>query len=331
MLFPKKCTDLLAKNITTMNHSVPDAKGDCCGLPHGLSTFGTMGKGERVLKDRKEATLFEHTGSGCLSHFWFGGNFKNFEDTRIRYYVDGEQVPSIDMALYLGHGIGFSDHTAPWSTKHVGKIGRKNGIYNNYRIPFSKSIRVTAQLAEGADEDPQIWWIIRGMENGRVVIGGVELPKTARLVLHRLEGVEIQPLGEFDLCKTDGPGALFQTTIAARGTSFTYLEACIRAYATGGKGAPLLLSSGLEDYFLGTYYFDTGIFHCDMAGLTHFERETKSFSAYRFHDHDPIFFDKGFRLTCRCGETEHGLPEETVAYQDPTATRYSTYTWVYQW
>ena len=28
------------------------------------------------------------------------------------------------------------------TTKHVGKIGKQNGIYNNYKIPFGKSIRV---------------------------------------------------------------------------------------------------------------------------------------------------------------------------------------------
>ena len=55
------------------------------------------------------------------------------------------------------------------------------------------------------------------------------------------------------------------------------------------------------------------------------------FSAYRFHDEDPIFFQSGLRLTCRCGETEHGRADEKMGYLDPTKTRYTTYTWVYQW
>jgi hypothetical protein len=244
--------------------------------------------------------------------------------------VDGEKIPSIDMSLFLGHGIGFNDQQAPWATKYIGKIGKKNGIFNNYRIPFGKSIRVTAQRAEGADPDPQIWWIIRGLENGRVMLGGVELPPAARLRLTRLEGYEAKPLEEFDLCRAEGHGALYQVTIAAQGQSYTYLEACIRAYM-GRSSQPLILSSGLEDYFLGTYYFDTGVFHADIAGLTHFNKEAHSFSAYRFHDEDPVFFHSGLRLTCRCGETEHGLAAEQNGYLDPTTTRYSTYAWVYQW
>jgi hypothetical protein len=288
-----------------------------------------MGKGERVLNGDTEAVLFEYTGTGCLTHFWFGGNFRGVEDTRIRYYVDGESVPAIDMALYLGHGIGFHEQQAPWATKYIGKIGKKNGIFNNYQIPFSKSIRVTAQRAAGAEDNPQIWWIIRGVKNRRVILGGVELPATAKLQLVRREDYTAEPLEEFDLCRVGGPGALYQVTIAAQGDSLTYLEACLRAYM--GADKPLMLSSGLEDYFLGTYYFDTGQYYSDIAGLTHFDRETKRFSAYRFHDQDPIFFQTGLRLTCRCGETEHGREGETKAYLDPTKTRYTTYAWVYRW
>lgn len=84
----------------------------CAGEPKNLSPIGTIGKGERVLEGRKEAILFEHQGEGCLTHFWFGGNFKGVEDTRIRYYVDGDKLPSIDMDLYMGHGIGFNDNQA---------------------------------------------------------------------------------------------------------------------------------------------------------------------------------------------------------------------------
>ncbi len=312
-------------NITTTTRD----KGVHARAPN-LCSIGTMGKGERVLSGETEAVLFDHNGEGCLTHFWFGGNFRGVEDTRIRYYVDGEASPSIDMRLFLGHGIGFNDQHAPWATKHIGKIGKQNGVFNNYRIPFHTSIRVTAQRSEGADPNPQIWWIIRGLEGGRIALGGVELPQSARLVLKRLEGYGAESLEEFDLCKVTGQGALYKVTIAAQGESFTYLEACMRAYM-GTAQKPLMLSSGLEDYFLGTYYFDTGRYYADTAGLTHFDKDLHCFSAYRFHDEDPVFFQDGLRLTCRCGETEHGLAREKEGYLNPPKTRYSTYTWVYQW
>jgi hypothetical protein len=277
--------------------------------------------------------LFEHAGAGCLSHFWFGGNFRGVENTRIRYYVDGEAQASIDMALYLGHGIGFGDNHAPWTTRRLGKVGKGNGIYNNYQIPFGKGIRVTAQRAADAEDNPQVWWIIRGVENRRATVGGVTLPASARLTLTRRENHEAGPLEEFDLFDAPGRGAVYQVTIAAEALGepkrLSFLEACIRSYP-GGADVPLMLSSGLEDYFLGTYYFDTGRFHGDVAGLTHWDPKAGRFSAYRFHDEDPLFFDAGLRLTCRCGETEHGAAAGP-AYLDPPRTRYTTYVWAYRW
>jgi hypothetical protein len=298
-----------------------------------LRPIGGIGKGEQVLKEDTEAILYEHQGKGCLTHFWFGGNFEGVEDTRIRYYIDSETTPSIDMALYLGHGIGFRDNDAPWATKHVGKIGKNNGIFNNYRIPFGKSIRVTAQRPLGAKGNPMSWWIIRGVENGRVTLGGMELPETARLKLHRLENHTAEPMEEFNLCDVKGHGAVYQVTIAAQALSnggMSYLEGCMRAYTGGGK-EPIMLSSGLEDYFLGTYYFDTGKFHADISGLTHLDKKNRCFSAYRFHDDDPLFFSEGIRLTCRNGETEHGTAKGPVAYAAPPKTNYTTYAWVYGW
>ncbi len=39
-----------------------------------------------------------------------------------------------------------------------------------------------------------------------------------------------------------------------------------------------------------------------------------------------VSFEKGFRLTCRCGEEVNGRK-----LHDPPDTEYTTYAWVYQW
>ncbi len=88
----------------------------------------------------------------------------------------------------------------------------------------------------------------------------------------------------------------------------------------------MFLSSGLEDYFLGTYYFNRGRYHTPVAGLTHIDEARHSFAAYRFHEEDPVFFRDRLRLTCRCGER---LGDFT--FHEPRETTFSTYAWVYQW
>jgi hypothetical protein len=116
-----------------------------------MELFGTMGKEEKLLPG-KERVLFEAAGGGTLTHMWFGGSWPGWGDTRIRIYVDGEKEAGIDMALFLGHGIGWNDDAAPWGTKRIGKTGRPSGVYNTYRIPFGDGIKITAQLSAQADE-----------------------------------------------------------------------------------------------------------------------------------------------------------------------------------
>jgi hypothetical protein len=292
-----------------------------------LKTFGTKGKEVTSLSRDKEAGLFYHEGKGCLTHMWFGGGWKGCDKTRIRIYVDGETNASIDMELYLGHGIGFGDESAPWGVARIGKTGSGANVYDTYRIPFGKSIRVTGQLGPDTTDNPQFWWIIRGTENLPVELGGVRLPDQARLKLYKLENYTAQPLEEFSLCEVKGNGALYQVTMAAKSLSnLCFMEACMRAYIGGAK-EPLFLSSGLEDYFLGTYYFNKGRYATPVAGLTHFDAKQNEFSAYRFHEDDPVFFQNGLRLTCRCGEK---IGEHVFNYY-PTATQYTTYVWLYQW
>ena len=300
------------------------------GATHALHadsgrTFGTAGKEERVLKAGVEAELFRHTGKGFLTHMWFGGDFRNYGLTRIRVYVDGEPEASIDMELMMGHGIGFQDDGAPWGVERIGKTGQPSGIYNTYRIPFGSSVRVTAQRAKGEEEDPPFWWIIRGVENMALDVGGVRLPENARLRLYKVVNRATKPLEEFAMYDTPKSGMLYMVTIAGKSGAFCFMESCVRAYMGGAK-TPLLLSSGLEDYFLGTYDFNRGRYYTPIAGVTHLVPDSE-FSAYRFHETDPVFFNSGLRLTLRDGEESHGK----VFGCTPQDTVFTTYVWVYEW
>ena len=71
----------------------------------------------------------------------------------------------------------------------------------------------------------------------------------------------------------------------------------------GGAAEPTFLSSGLEDYFVSSGYFHhRKLFQTPVSGLTHLDVARNRFTAYRFHDDDPVFFRDGLRLTLRCGE-----------------------------
>lgn len=294
----------------------------------GARTFSQVGKEQRPFVEQPEATLAEQSGSGFLDHMWFGGSFPDYPRVRLRVYVDGEDTASIATELGFGAGVGFNDSAAPWGTRWSGVTGAPSGIFLNYRIPFSRHLRVTAELPPAAARDVPFWWIIRGMHGVPLRVGDFTLPRQARLRLHRKESLHVKPLEFFDLCRISGEGMVFQVAIAAQSENFEYLEGQMRAYVDGAS-EPMMLSSGLEDYFLGTYYFNRGLYHLPQAGLTHKDESNHSFSAYRFHDLDPIVFAKELRLACRCGETIGDRIAGTTGY--PQATVYTTYAWVYEW
>lgn len=293
-----------------------------------VSTFTQVGKEEQPFVAHAEATLAEQDGSGYLDHMWFGGSFAHFTDLRIRIYVDLEVKPSIDMLLGMGVGVGFGDPAAPWGTRFSGITGAPSGIFLNYPIPFSTNIRVTAELPKGVQRDTVFWWIVRGIKGIPLQISGLQIPSTARLRLHRVDDRRVEPLQEFELCRVAGDGMIFQVTMAAKSSNFEFMEGQMRAYM-GGSNEAQFLSSGLEDYFLGTYYFNRGLYHFHQAGLTHKDESNHSFSAYRFHDIDPVFYSNGIRLTCRCGEKRGDKVFGTTGHPQPTT--YTTYVWTYEW
>ena len=275
------------------------------------------------------------------------------ENTTIRIYIDGEEYPSIEFLLLLGHGVGFVDsHTkyhAPWNTRRISADASNNNIYNTYQIPFSKSFKITAEDPVGGT----FWYIIRGVYNYPLMFGALQLPSTARLRLYKNVNVDLLPFQFIDLVDIhSSAGALFQVTLAASSSDFTYLEGCVRAYIDGSSNITFL-SSGTEDFFLSAFYYNSGLFHSDNSGLT-YKADPGTMSAYKFFEDDPVLFTKSFRLRWRCGEViGTGFEECPNAFlggskskslrsnQSPKTkiitspnvgiTTVTTYTWVYEW
>ena len=269
-----------------------------------------------------EIDLFEHSsGPGVITEQWYTGNNCMTDATIIHIYIDGEAKPSIDFNLHLGHGIGIEagqerlrqvkdeenifymfrekqiDPQIPWGTRRVGHLATGGAIYNTYRIPFQKSIRISFTSASSGS----YWYIVRGVENYPIILGDLELPGNARLKLYKTDNVNMQPFQYVHLANvTKSSGALFQVTLATESTNFLYLEACFRAMIDNNNKTQYL-SSGTEDFFLSAYYYDKGVFHTDDAGLT---RKTLpgTMSAYKFFESDPVLFNSDFKLVWRNGE-----------------------------
>jgi hypothetical protein len=95
----------------------------------------------------------------------------------------------------------------------------------------------------------------RGAENLPIVAAGLTLPPSTRLHLQRTkETVQAGTLVKFATVEGKA-GLMRQFNLVANSTDYGYQEGCMSALIDGDT--PLWMSSGLEDYFLGSFVATT--------------------------------------------------------------------------
>jgi len=214
----------------------------------------------------------------------------------------------------LGHGYSFGRSTQPFGNETNSAATRAVQTLPyplRQRHPRNRGFRPPRPF-DRPETGRKAWWIIRGTDNLPLIVGGIRLPDTARLRLHRLESIQTKPLDEFALLRRPkGAGLLYQVTMAAQGqppdrrrakTSATWEGLHPRIHQRLNQaGIPFLRPRGLLPRF-GLFPSGPGVSTGPVAGLTHIDKKASAFSAYRFHDTDPVFFQTGLKLTLSHGE-----------------------------
>jgi len=278
-----------------------------------------------------------------MTHFWVTAPEYITESTIVRYYFDGETEASIEFYPHLACGVGFGDPFAPWGTRWFGKGAADGGWYNNFRFPFQQSVIITLQTRNGTSG--AFFFIARGLPNAQINIGGVKIPQTARMRLHKFQQL-VSPLEWVPIVdQPDGNGLFWMQTLSVASGSLNFLEGCYHQYTPYDTPFPgVLLSTGTEDYFDSAWYFNAGQFRFENAGYTHYSTPTNisvHWSAYRFHEMDPIVFSDGLLLLWRNGDTvdRAGIKCFTTTAEDGTIVGKAkvtnsyviSYAWVYHW
>ena len=170
-----------------------------------------------------------------------------------------------------------------------GKTGSPSGTFNTFPVPFATSINITVEILQGgkpgSPSSGGFWIIVRGRslwsaqadaDAGALSFAlpgsaGVQLPHTARLRTVETKDVPVAGGATHALFNSSAArGAVYLVVLqvdASGGPGF--LEGCFRGMTPAGDRLKILLSSGTEDYFLGTYYFNKGGYENPVAGMTH--------------------------------------------------------------
>ena len=194
-------------------------------------------------------------------------------------------------------------------TKWIGH-GADSAWWNNFKIPFGSSVRVTIQSTDGQNHSG-FYMILRGGLDLPLVIGDVALPKEARLQLQRFEG-KLEPLEWLNVAHVPRgfSGQLFMSTLSVQNAGvgavgLNFLEGCLHMYDPPDQPFPgTVISTGTEDYFDSAWYFNAGQFHMPVSGYTHDKHSQNGteWSGYRFHEMDPLRFEDGLKFQWRCGD-----------------------------
>jgi D-arabinan exo alpha-(1,3)/(1,5)-arabinofuranosidase (non-reducing end) len=270
-----------------------------------------LGKGWKispsvVIKSKSTFTIAEIEGSGCIKHIWMTptGNWRN---EVIRMYWDNETSPSVEVPVGDFFCMGWNKYAPLQSLAVCVNPGSAFNCY--WPMPFRKKCKITLENTDDADMVLyyQVDYILTDVDS------------KAAYFHAQYHGVNPLPFKQ-DYVLVDnikGKGQYVGTYIAyGSHRNGWWGEGEIKFYMDGDSDYPTICGTGTEDYFCGSYDFDTrkknevGVetsayteFCTPYTGLAqvirgdgHYNIEQR-FGLYRWHITDPVRFDKDLKVT----------------------------------
>ncbi|MCX8107784.1 MAG: DUF2961 domain-containing protein [Verrucomicrobiae bacterium] len=268
-----------------------------------------LGQGWKVspyvrIQPKSTFTMAEIQGPGSIQHIWLTP--APLDRTRwyiLRFYWDDETEPSVECPLGDFFACGWARYCQINSLAVCVNPGSAFNCY--WPMPFRKKARITL---ENIDEQPmtlyyQIDYILTDVPSDAAYFHAQfrrEDPLKVKGLYTILDGVV-------------GRGHYVGTYLAWEVHSTGWWgEGEIKFYIDGDKEFPTICGTGTEDYFCGSYNFDTvgpdgkhryTEFSTPYSGLAQvirpdglYDSQTR-FGLYRWHLTDPIRFEKDLKVT----------------------------------
>jgi hypothetical protein len=270
-----------------------------------------LGQGWKVnpfitIEPGKTFTLAEITGSGAIQHIWLTPT-GTWRYSILRFYWDDETTPSVEVPLGDFFGMGWGEY-APMSSLAV--CVNPGSAFNSYWVmPFRKKCKVTI---ENINVDKvNIYY--------QIDYTLTEVPDDAAYFhaqFRRTNPVKYKDVYTI-VDNIRGKGHYVGTYMAwGVHNNGWWGEGEIKFFMDGDLEFPTINGTGTEDYFCGSYDFDTrkkvavGVemveyteFTTPYAGLHQVIRGDghykvmQRFGMYRWHIADPIRFEKDLKIT----------------------------------
>jgi len=182
--------------------------------------------------------------------------------------------------------------------------------------------------------------IVRGVPEVPIRIGDYSVPSSMKMKLFKfiqnVDPLEWVPIVDIP----NGKGLFFMQTLAVQSGNLNFLEGCFHQYTPYDQPFPgTIISTGTEDYFDSAWYFNGGEFRFPVSGFTHLDIQNETsvtWSAYRFHEMDPLPFANGYKMYWRNGDLVDAVGQKCrikdnagAIVGSPTSSSVTAYAWVY--
>ncbi len=258
-----------------------------------------------VIDPGKTYTLAEITGSGAIQHIWLTPT-GTWRYSILRMYWDDESQPSVEVPLGDFFGMGWGEYS------HLNSLAvtvNPGSAFNSYWVmPFKKKCRVTIENIN--TEKVTIFY--------QIDYTLTEVPDDAAYFhaqFRRTNPVKYKDV--FTIVDNIKGRGHYVGTYLAWGVHNNgwWGEGEIKFFMDGDKDFPTINGTGTEDYFCGSYDFDTKKKDpaIDMTAYTEFStayaglhqvvrgdghyKVMQRFGMYRWHITDPIRFEQDLRVT----------------------------------
>jgi Protein of unknown function (DUF2961) len=306
-----RMSDAKTRSISPENFNGEKGKGGMATTGNGAGASRELGKGWKVspsvkIKAGTTYTVAEIDGSGAIQHIWMTPT-GNWRFSIIRFYWDDEATPSVEVPVGDFFGMGWGRYAALQSLAVCVNPGSAFNCY--WPMPFRKKCRITM---ENIDEKDMVLYY-------QVDYTLTDIPADAAYFHAQFR--RVNPL-------TYKTNYILVDSIKGKGQYVgTYLawgvhndgwwgEGEIKFFMDGDTEYPTICGTGTEDYFCGSYDFDTwkkNAAGVDVSNYTEFSSPytglhqvirgdghynvSQRFGLYRWHIADPIRFEKNLKVT----------------------------------
>lgn len=252
----------------------------------------------RAVPRGARVTIAEGAGPGFIAQFWltFPGWFWQhwnpsapisqtiLKTLILRVYWDEADRPAIEAPVGDFFGAGLCQVTS-FASRYFGTSS--GGFFCKWPMPFRKGFRVEVENLDRTI-DTEIFCNVLYQQVA-------ELPADlgyfhAQFRTGRNEGPAPVPIAE-----AAGRGHYAGCVLSMQGRDrgyLSFLEAPEHVHVDSASGPPTIVGTGLEDYFLGGWYFREGPIIGPFHGLIAKDALNASVAMYRLHESDAIRFNE---------------------------------------